>query len=173
VHGESFVEHAVRVLNEGGCRGVIVVVRGGDLETARLAEMAGARVVINAAEESEPIDSIRLALDTLPHDADWALILPVDHPLVEPGTITRLIRAARTGGAPIVRPIHHGVPGHPGVYARRTFETFFQKDLERGAHSVIEAYGEAVVDLPVEDQGVIADLNTPDEVRHWLGDELP
>lgn len=169
VGGESFVERAVRVLQEGGCRGVIVVVNDAGSETAALAEMAGARVVVNAAQGAEPIDSIRLALEALPRDADWAAILPVDHPLVEPGTITLLIEAAHTRGAPIVRPLHHGTPGHPGLYARSTFCAFLRTDLERGAHSVIEAYGAAVVDLPVDDPGVMADLNTPADIERWLG----
>jgi CTP:molybdopterin cytidylyltransferase MocA len=169
VGGESFLERAVRILREGGCRGTIVVVNDAAAETARLAELAGARVVVNAAESSEPIDSIRLALDVLPRAADWAAILPVDHPLVEPRTIELLIEAARTRGAPIVRPLHHGIAGHPGLYARRTFSAFSDPDLERGAHSVIEAYGTEVLDLPVEDPGVIADLNTPEELLRWLG----
>lgn len=170
--GESFIERAVRVLQEGGCRGVIVVVNDADGAPAALAEMAGARIVVNE-EGGEPIDSIRRALRTLPDDTDWVAILPVDHPLVEPGTITRLLEAARNRGAPIVRPLHGGAAGHPGIYARLTFDDFFRADLEAGAHSVIEGYGAAVLDLPVDDPGVVADLNTPEDLRRWLGDGAP
>jgi molybdenum cofactor cytidylyltransferase len=171
VGDESFVERAVRVLQEGGCRGVTVVVSDVAAEAARLAEQAGARIVVNDDAESEPIDSIRLALAILPDDTAWVAILPVDHPLVEPGTITRLIAAAHARGGAIVRPVYQGAPGHPGLYARRTFPDFFRPDLERGAHSVVEAFGDEVVDIPVDDPGVRADLNTPEELRHWLGRE--
>lgn len=171
VRGESFVERAVRVLQEGGCRGVIVVVSDAAGEVADLAEMAGARTVVNE-EGGEPIDSIRLAIDTLPDDVDWAMILPVDHPLVEPRTVMLLIEAARTRGSPIVRPVHGGVPGHPGLFARRTFDDFSRPGLEKGAHSVVESYGDAVLDLPVDDPGVTADLNTPEELNRWLGDGI-
>jgi hypothetical protein len=34
---------------------------------------------------------------------------------------------------------------------------------------VIEAYGTEVLDIAVEDPGVIADLNTPEELWRWLG----
>lgn len=169
---ESFVERAVRVLQEGGCRGVTVVVDDAAAETARLAEQAGARIVVNDAAESEPIDSIRLALAILPDDTAWVAILPVDHPLVEPGTVMRLIEAAHALGGAVVRPVHHGAPGHPGLFARRTITTFFRSDLEHGAHSVVEAYGDEVIDIPVHDPGVTADLNTPAELQHWLGREV-
>jgi CTP:molybdopterin cytidylyltransferase MocA len=172
VGGESFVERAVRVLREGGCRGVIVVVNDAVTETAALAEMAGARVVVNSTRAAEPIDSIRLALSALPDDAAWAAILPVDHPLVEPRTIALLIEAARTREAPIVLPVHHGVPGHPGLFARHTFDAFFRTDLELGAHSVIEAYAAEVVEIPVQDPGVAANLNTPEELSRWFGERV-
>lgn len=171
VGDESFVERAVRVLQEGGCRGIIVVVNDATSEAVRLAEQAGARIVVNDAAESEPIDSIRLALSALPDDTAWVAILPVDHPLAEPGTVMRLIAATQTPGAAIVRPVCHGAPGHPGLYARRTFDTFARADLEEGAHSVIEAHRDEVVDLAVDDPGVCADLNTPAELRRWLGRE--
>lgn len=173
VGDESFVERAIRVLQEGGCRGVNVVVNDAASDAAGLAEQAGARIVVNDAADSEPIDSIRLALELLPEDTAWVAILPVDHPLVEPGTITRLIAAARDRGAPIVRPRYHGEPGHPGIYARRTLSDFFRADLPQGAHSVVEAYGEAVVDIEVDDAGVSADLNTPAEIERWLGKGAP
>lgn len=165
---ESFVEHAVRVLQEGGCRRITVVVSDAASETARLAEQAGSRIVVNEAAESEPIDSIRLALSVLPDDTAWVAILPVDHPLVEPGTVMRLIEAAHARGTAIVRPVYHGTAGHPGLFARRTFDTFRHPDLERGAQSVVEIFRDEVVDLPVEDRGVSADLNTPAELRRWL-----
>lgn len=171
VGDETFVEHAVRVLQEGGCRGIYVVVNDPTAEAVRLAEQAGASIVVNDAAQSEPIDSIRLALSTIPEDTAWVAILPVDHPLVESRTVMRLIEAAHARGGAIVRPVHQGAPGHPGLYARRTFADFFRTDLEHGAHSVIEAYGDEVVDIPVEDPGVCADLNTPAELERWLGRE--
>lgn len=171
VGGESFVERAVRLLQEGGCRRIGVVVNDDASETARLAEQTGAAIVVNDAAESEPIDSIRLALAQLPDDTAWVAILPVDHPLVEPGTITRLIQEAHTRVAAVVRPVYHGKPGHPGLFARRTFDTFTRPDLTQGAHSVVEAFRDEVIDLDVDDPGVIADLNTPAELQDWLEGE--
>jgi len=168
VGSETFIERTIRILQEGGCQGVLAVVAALDGEPARQAEMAGARIVVNEAG-GEPIDSIRVAVGELPDDTGWVAVLPVDHPLVEPGTVTELIETAQTGGPAIVRPLYEGQPGHPGLFSRRTFPDLLDPDLEKGAHSVVERYRPHVVDLEVDDPGVIADLNRPEDLERWLG----
>lgn len=165
---ESFLERAIRVLRDGGCRAVIVVVSGEDEEVVRRAEQAGAKVVVNRAPGAEQADSLRAALAEVEEEAAAAAVLPVDHPLVQPHTVERLLAAFREHAAPIVRPTYRGVPGHPGIFARRLFRELADPELPRGAHSVIEAHADEVVDVPVHDPGVVADIDTPDDYRRLV-----
>lgn len=167
VEDEIFIERAIRVLLEGGCSAVIVVAAPDAHETIRHAEQSGALVVHNPDRGSEQSDSLRLGLAETTEEAEAAAVLPVDHPLVEAGTVAMLLRRFRATGAAVVRPTYEGRPGHPGIFACRLFAELSAPDLPRGAHTVIEAYADELIDVPVDDPGVIADIDTPSDYgRH-------
>lgn len=169
LEGETFIERAVRTLREGGCRAVVAVVGGGDAAAARLAAATGAVVVANGRPSSEPIDSIRLGLDALSADAVAAAVLPVDHPLVRSDTVAALVEGFRDGKPPVVRPVHRGCPGHPGIFGRATFAALRRPALPDGAQTVIAEQGGAVLDLEVSDPGVLGNVDTPEDFERLIG----
>ena len=157
IEGRTFLRATVETLREGGCRGVTVVV--GSPDAASAARSAGAAVV-QGRPAGEQIDSLRAGLDVLPDDVDAVAVLPVDHPRVRPATVGTLIGAWRAEPAAIVRPVHGGRPGHPTLFPRRVWAALRDPDLPRGARSVVDA--ERVVDVPVDDPGVLVDIDTPE-----------
>jgi len=165
--GETLLERAVRVLLEGGCAGVVAIVRAEDEAAARLASAAGARVVVNGNPHAEQVDSLRLALRDLPDDAAAAAVLPVDVPFVRPATVARLIAAFRAGTALVVRPMYRGEPGHPTLFARALFADFAARELPHGARTVIEAHAADTLDIEVEDPGVAQDVDTPEDLARY------
>ncbi|HEX7118260.1 MAG TPA: nucleotidyltransferase family protein [Longimicrobiales bacterium] len=168
VDGEVFIERAIRVLIEGGCRAVVAVVGAGDEEAGRRAEQTGAKVVVNPEPESDQAASLRLGLGAIEPEAEAVVVLPVDHPLVAATTVARLLAAFRARRAPIVRPTYCGVPGHPGVFARRLFPELLRPELPEGAHSVVEAHRDEVLDVAVHDAGTTADIDAPDDYRRLV-----
>lgn len=168
VDGESFLQRVVRVLQEGGCRGVIVVAREGDDVVVRQAETAGAKVVCNPDPDGEPIDSLRLGLPEIEDDAVAVLVQPVDHPLVTQETVAALLDTFRRTGAPVVRPVYQGVPGHPGLFARRVLPELLEPGLPHGARSVVERHRGELVEVAVRDPGVVAGVDTPDDYRRLV-----
>lgn len=170
VDDETFIERAIRMLLEGGCSAVIVVVAPGANEVTRLAEQSGALVVVNQEQDSDQITSLRVGLEETTAEAEAAAVLPVDHPLVEAGTVAELLRRFRATDAAITRPTYDGRPGHPGIFARRLFAELSAPDLPHGAHTVIEAHTDELLDVPVDDPGVAADIDTPDDFKHFVED---
>ena len=166
----SFMERVVKTLREAGCRQVVAVIRPGADAVGTAASEAGARVLVNPDEKAEQIDSLRLALRSLDPGADAALLLPVDHPLVRPATARALIDAFAERGAAIVRALHDGRPGHPTLFAADTFDALFETDLPRGAESVVEARSADRLDVEVDDPGVLADIDTPEDYRRHVED---
>ena len=79
VEGTTFLERAVHLLRDAGCRYVVAVVNDDDW-IERLADVSGAAVVINDAEGTEQIDSLCLGIANLPEDSDGVMVLPVDFP---------------------------------------------------------------------------------------------
>lgn len=169
--GVSFMARAIDALRDGGCRDILVVIGPDDGETGTAAAQAGARVVVNTAQDSEQIDSLRLGLRNLNPGALGAVVLPVDHPLVSSATVRAVVQAWERTHAPIVRPSHQGTPGHPTVFTVTVFDELLHDELPDGARTVIDAHAGEVVDVAVDDEGVTIDIDTPDDYRRVLGGE--
>ncbi|HUH12132.1 MAG TPA: nucleotidyltransferase family protein [Longimicrobiales bacterium] len=162
--GETLVEGAVRALAGGGCAAVLVVVRDASAPEAALASAAGARVVVSDAPGAEQVDSLRRALDVLPGDAGAAIVLPVDHPGVSGATVAAVVEAWRAREAPIVRPVHDGVPGHPTLFDQRLFGELRAPELPEGARTVVAHHEGEAEDVSVADAAVARDVDTPEEL---------
>jgi CTP:molybdopterin cytidylyltransferase MocA len=161
VDGTTFLARAMDTLRVGGCDPVVAVVR----DAAVVPERARAIVVLNQADDSEQVDSLRMALDVLDPRVAGIAILPVDHPRIRPETVAALLAAYRRGGADVVRPVYHGAGGHPTVLARSLFPALRHGTLPAGAQTVVEGNPDVRLDLEVEDPGVVNDIDTPDDYQ--------
>lgn len=165
---ETFIERTVRALRDGGCDPVFVVVATGDEEAAGEAAEAGARVLHNPDPGEGPITSLRLALDALAPEAVGLVFLPVDHPLVRPDTVARLLEAAAEGAA-LTLPVHRSERGHPAVFGKRLFAELADPELEGGARTVTHRHLEQALLVEVDDPGVLTDIDTPEIYEAVVG----
>ncbi|MGH7470590.1 MAG: XdhC family protein [Longimicrobiales bacterium] len=164
--GQTFLERTVHLLRAAGCRYVVAVVNKTEDWTARLADVAGAAVVINDVPGSHQIDSIRLGLAWLPDDADAAVILPVDFPAIQMETVRMLMHAFRESQPGLLLPTHEGRAGHPVIVARSLFGEFLAEPLPQGAETVVLSHPDRV-QVAVTDAGVLMDIDTPAEYQRW------
>jgi CTP:molybdopterin cytidylyltransferase MocA len=163
----TFLGRAIRLLLGGGCRTVIAVLAAEDEAGAEEALRAGAVVVRNPDPDSEPLASVRAGLQAAA-DAGAVLVLPVDYPLLGRRTISALIHAWRSAAAPIVLPQHEGRTGHPILIARDLFDDVLTAELPEGLHSLIQSHIDDVLPVRVPDEGIHADVNTPEEYARWF-----
>lgn len=166
---DTFVEHAVRALYEGGC-GYVVVVTGPLDDEAALAIAEGAAlldagIAVNPAAESEQADSLRIGLGALPPEAEAALVAPVDVPDVSGALVRAVIHAYRRTGAPVALPASGARHGHPVLFARRVFAELMRPELPQGARTVVHAHAAELAEVPVD--VLPMDLDTPEEYRRW------
>jgi CTP:molybdopterin cytidylyltransferase MocA len=164
VDGATFLERAVHLLREAGCKYVIAVVTD-DLWIERLADVSGAAVIINDADDAEQIDSLRLGIANLPDDTDAVAVLPVDFPRISVETVKRLVAEASRSDAPILNPAYNGVAGHPVIFASRLFPELLAPDLPEGARTVIDAHATEAHVIDVDDPGVTIDVDTPGDYQ--------
>lgn len=169
IEGVTFLERAVRALRAAGCAEVVVVLPPGAQAAGEEAESAGGRVAWTGG--GEQIDSLRAGLRALGQAVEAVVVHPVDHPLVQPETVAALIAAFRARGAPIVVPVCAGERGHPVLFSSRVFSELLAGRGPEGARSVVYAHDAELEEVTVEDRGVLADLDTPDEYRRHLGVE--
>ena len=160
IGGRSFLQATLDTLGEGGCASRVAVIASPDAAFA--ARSAGAAIA-QGKPEQEQIDSLRSGLDTLGDDVDAVVVLPVDHPRVRASTVAAIIGAWRDEPDAVVRPVYGDTPGHPTLFPRRVWGTLLDADLPDGARSVVET--ERVVDVPVDDPGVVTDIDTPEDLE--------
>lgn len=105
------------------------------------------------------------ALDPLP---EWLLITLVDLPAVRTDTVRRLLAAASGDTEALaVRPVLGSRHGHPVIWRRDAWARLRDADPRHGARPVIRALAAAgrVLDVAVDDEGVLRDIDTPDDYR--------
>ncbi len=167
--GVTFLDRAVHTLQAGGCDAVVVVLNRRDPDVAALHESWGVDAAWAEAGGDEQIDSLRVGLRALPRTCEAAVVLPVDHPLVKPGTVRSLIETYRTRRAPVVRAVYQGRHGHPVLFSAATFDELLQRDLPDGARTVVRGHARDRVDVEVEDAGVLVDVDTPEDYERHFG----
>lgn len=171
--GRSFVAASVGALVAGGCDPVLVVVAPEQPDVTRRAQAAGAVVVENPEPGEGPITSLRLALSVLAGETAAIAVLPVDHPLVRPETVTSLLEAFRSHEAPLVLPVLDGARGHPAILGKALYPELLDPALEGGARTVVHAHLEEALLLSVDDPGVVTDIDTPEAYRAAFAGRTP
>jgi molybdenum cofactor cytidylyltransferase len=169
--GESFLARTVRVMREGGCDEVWVVVGPvGDAiadRAAAEAEGSGAVVVRNPLAGSEQVDSLRRAVRELPVGVEAVVFTPVDLPRLPAGAIRAVVDAFRAARAPVVVPAYRGEHGHPTLFAAPLLAQL-EEELPEGARTLVHRYRSELLEVELDEPGVTLDVNTPDELRAAL-----
>ena len=139
------VEHAVHSAVDD-----VVVVLGRDAGRVRGA-LGEFRVsfVTNPAYAEGMSTSLRTGLLALAPECGAMLVVLADQPEIPTGVIDRVVGAFRGSGAPVVRPVYDGVPGHPVLYARSLFPELALVTGDQGARAVLARHADEVVGVPI------------------------
>jgi CTP:molybdopterin cytidylyltransferase MocA len=136
-----------------------------DGDVAKEAERQGGEVILNPDPAPGPVASLQAGLRALPPQVEAVFFAPVDHPLFSPRTVRALIQAFREHRAPVVLPSFEGWRGHPVLFSRDLFPELLEEELPEGARSVVRRYLSTRLQVPVEDPGILADIDTPEDYR--------
>lgn len=172
--GEPLVSRGVRLLRDGGCDPVLVVVGAAAVEVAELAEAAGAVPVVADGWEQGMGTSLRAGLAALSRTAAVAVVVSlVDQPLLGPEAVARLRASSPGSGAAVAT--YEGRPGHPVLLDRPVWPEV--ADLaagDEGARAWLRRFPGRVRPVPCDGTGRPADVDTPaDLVRLGAAHALP
>ena len=99
-------------------------------------------------------------------DWDGAFVFLADMPHLQQATISQLQQIFTTNQAndPIVVPTFGGQFSHPVGFASRYFNELAALTGDKGAKPVINANADKVIEVAVDDQGVIKDVDLPKDL---------
>jgi molybdenum cofactor cytidylyltransferase len=170
--GEPFVVRIVRTMFDAGLLHAIVVHRPADaaLRSTVAPLGPGVTTIANPEPERGQLSSLLTAIERAEDmGAHGVLVMPVDIPAVRAGTIRLALDEFRRNAAPIVRVTHRTQHGHPVIFGAGTFDELRRADSALGAKAVLRAHAGALIDLEVDDPGVLSDVDVPEDYRRLFG----
>jgi len=159
----SVLERVIGLYSDAGVTDVRVVVghRGEQLRE-RLSPLA-VEVIDHPGYMQGMFSSIQRGVASLGESIDAFFIHPADIPLVRPHTIRRLMQAFATSRAAVTCPVFDGQPGHPPLIRRDVAAAVVDHDGRDGLRGVLQQFEADTQRIGVADQGILLDLDTPDD----------
>ena len=166
LRGKTLIENSVGSALSGGAETAVVVTgcRADEVE-AVLRRAFGGRVAFVRNPDFAATDmlrSVRLGASALPA-CDAFFLLPGDMPVVAKGTFDKLLAAREGEKAPVIFPTLGGCRRHPPLIDARLIPAIRAFDGADGLRGLWRRYEKDVLTVPVDDEGVALDLDTPDD----------
>jgi molybdenum cofactor cytidylyltransferase len=94
--------------------------------------------------------------------AGWVIAL-ADMPWIAPATVATIATRIAAGAA-ICAPVRAGRRGHPVGFDRRYRDALMRLTGDQGARSVIAAHRDALLEIAVDDPGILRDVDRPEDL---------
>jgi molybdenum cofactor cytidylyltransferase len=163
LNGESMLDRVLDTLHRSKVDRVVVVLGADRDEVTRKVKFHGEKVLYNSRYKGGMSGSLKLGLKSIQQDADAAMVVLGDQPFVSTATIDKLVDAYKASRALVVAPLYRGFRGNPILFDKSLFPQIMTISGDRGAKMVVEAHRDKLVEVEVEDKGVVFDIDTPSD----------
>ncbi len=142
---------------------LLCVVRPDDQALTALFQAQGFRTVTCADAARGMSASLQAGIRAADTADAWVIAL-ADMPLIKPATCQQLVAALRLEGG-IVQPVFASQRGHPVGFAAKYRAELLALTGDQGARALLNRYAGQVQYLPVEDAGVLQDIDRPEDLQ--------
>jgi molybdenum cofactor cytidylyltransferase len=169
VHGGPMVAGVVNALFGGGAEEIVLVTAVDDEDLQGWARRAGVDCAVNPDPSRGMLSSIREGIAALGGAAELArqsttlLISPADLPNLRAATVVDLLRRMRESGALLALPVVRGQHGHPLAIGPALIPEIDTLDLNVGLKQLRDRHLAELLEVEVEDVGVVQDVDTPED----------
>ena len=94
------------------------------------------------------------------------LLFLVDHPVMTAATINTIVHRFEPGR--IILPTFNGRRGHPVLFPSETFAEILKLPASCGANVVVRKDPSRIIEVPVDDEGILVDVDTPEQFSEWI-----
>jgi len=163
VRGKPMLETVLEVFRRTKVDRIVVVLGAHERDVRAKVRFQSEVVVSNPRHAGGMSSSLKVGLEAAGKGADAVIVALADQPLLSAATVDKLIKAYLQSKAPVVAPIYHGVRGNPVLLDRALFPSMMKVKGDIGARAVVEENRDSLFEVPVEDAGVLVDIDTPAE----------
>jgi xanthine dehydrogenase accessory factor len=162
--GRPVLAHVLAAVAGSRVTETIVVVGAASERVRKEVPRDGARWVENPAFAEGMSSSLRAGVAALSPESDGFFVVLGDEPFVRSSTYDALIAARERTGARIVLPTYGGVRGNPVLIDRTLASEVDAITGDRGCRALRLRHPKETVEVPVDDPGVVIDLDTPEDL---------
>lgn len=167
--GLAAIDRVIRLYQTVGVTDIHVVTgfRSTTIEAA--VQRRAVHLVHNPDHDTGMFSSVLAGVSALPAAAPAFFVHPVDIPLVRSHTLRVLLETGRTHFPAIAYPTFDDHRGHPPLIRGDLRQIVLSHDGEGGLRALLERFNDQAVDIPVADNGVLLDMDTPDDYARLSG----
>lgn len=159
----TLVGSVVQALRGGGVSKIVLVTSPGDEDLRAWAREAGVLTAVNPDPGRGMLSSIREGIAALGEIREILLVSPADLPALQPETVAALVQRMEETGAPLGVPVYKGKRGHPLAIAPGLIPEIDTLDPDVGLRQLRDRHEDGLLEMEVEDAGVVMDVDTPEE----------
>ena len=167
--GLAAIDRVIRLYQAVGVTDIHVVTgfRSATIEAA--VHNRAVHLVHNPDHDTGMFSSVLAGVIALPEAAPAFFVHPVDIPLVRSHTLRVLLETGNAHSPPVVYPTFDDHRGHPPLIHGDLIQAILSHDGEGGLRALLDRFGDQAVDIPVADNGVLLDMDTPDDYARLSG----
>ena len=163
---KTFLEHLIEVTRHARAGALRVVVGAHAAGIRARVKLQNDAIVVNENWEKGQLSSLQAAIRSLPAGkTEGMLVCLVDHPLISVPLVSTLIETFERDKNKIVIPTYRGKRGHPVIFPSALYAELLgvREDAPEniGARAVVRTHAADVVEVPVEEEGIVLNLNDP------------
>lgn len=163
--GRTFLDRAVALLAPHCTQVVVVLGHHAAAIRARTSLPPNACFVENPDPDRGMLSSLQAGLRAL-DPVEAVLFTPVDLPAISPEVVGALVREFE--GHLVAIPRHRGRNGHPVLCAAALILEFLDLPETARPSDVIHNHSERTIYIDVDDPGVVADIDRPEDYQRLL-----
>jgi molybdenum cofactor cytidylyltransferase len=160
------IRHCLDSVIAAGIHDIVVVLGAGGEKVAAAISGLPIRITINDDPASDMAGSVRAGLKAIAPASTGVLVCLQDHPLVSPATIAAVLNAHGAAPDGIIIPTYKERRGHPTLFSRAVIDDIFGGTTLR---DVIASHAGNVRLIQVNDEGVVLDMDTPEDYEQIKG----
>jgi molybdenum cofactor cytidylyltransferase len=161
--GEPLVRHTVTRVKQADIASLVVVTGHQREEVEEVLSPLDVKTVYCPDHADGLSASLRTGLANLPDDLDGVVVCLADMPLLTPRHLNRLIASFDpVEGREICVPTRNGKRGNPVLWSSRFIAEMTAIRGDTGARHLIGENEDVLVEVAMEDDGVLVDLDSPE-----------
>jgi molybdenum cofactor cytidylyltransferase len=175
LQGRTVIARLVESLRAAGCESIWVLAREDDPALLTALSALPVQAVVTAIPTPDMRASVQVLLRAIedaaaPRLEDAWLLCPADHPIMNPAIIRSVLQAGQRRAEAVVIPVHAGRRGHPTLFPWRLAARAVDIPADAGLNWLLRQPGVVVEELPVAEDSILRDLDTPADYERLQSD---